>query len=251
AAQVPAPVEAAPATAPPAETPMMPATGAPMAPSVGAAEAGPADRRAQGVSFGEARHRPLSRMRSDASRQELLNRAQYGEPARVDPQEQRRAVDADPDSPLTPSDNTVVPGVITGGAPEGPHDSGPVLTGTAYRHYPEYYEPEPEPEEQEVYEEEYEDGSSVAVEYAPPPKDDAVDEPDPAPAENRSAVDRAEAAESETESRLFATRLQGKDFLDALRNLPGGKAKEFIAAQRALREAEDAEGGASPDAKAD
>lgn len=211
-------------------------------------ESGAANRQAQGAQFDATRQRPTSRMRSDASRQELLNRQEHGQWQRGDPDAERRAVDADPESPLAPADNTVVPSVITGGVPvEGPHDSGPVLTGVVYRHYPEYGEPEPA--SAQTFEEEYEDGSTAEVEYAG--AGDTEHDLNREAAEPPQPPDTAQqdTTEAESERRLFTTLLKGKDFLEALRGLPSDKTKPFIAAQRALREAESADGESSAGGK--
>ena len=110
----------------------------------------------------EVRHQPASPLRSDASRQGLLNQRRHDQRPPAPTRDRRRALlIEDDDSPFAPGDPTVVPPVISGGVDPGPHGSGPVLTGTVHRQFPEYRDKPATPAPQT----ELEDGSSVSIQF--------------------------------------------------------------------------------------
>lgn len=195
----------------------------------GAGGSGGAAPRPAGVVYGEQRLTHGSSLRSQASRQDQANRAEGLYMSRGDVDGERRAVHVDPDSPFAPSDNTVAPAVISGAAPVGPHDAGPVITGGGI--------PEPEP----IDDADWEDVDVDPELDAEDPEVEPQPHPQPEPDGKSEAVRQAEAAEEAAEKSLFTTMLSGKEYISALQSLPPEKMGEFIAAQRALRTEPDPE----------
>lgn len=209
---------AAPPTVVTSGEPLVPDTGLP-APLTGAASGGGArlvgaDARPSGRVLGEVGLHGLSRMRSTESRQEIVNRLAGRKcPRDVGPERTVRVSEGE--SVFDPRDAAVIPPVIVGHVPCGPHDSGPVLTEPVFRLYPEYWK---QLEDERV------------------PRQDAKPKPDevgPSPEGEMSAT-----AVEDTKPPV-ARVVRGGEYFRIVAGLPRDQAREFVAAQARLRHGKD------------